>query len=230
MTWKGKVGLGALGGLVVYVVDLYHVGFSRIAYTLAHFEFLPYVAALVGSLPFLLAGAVLALAQRDETKRLKLFELGLLIPALFLVWTNGSALGTARHRLFQVSDPRAATTTLTSPYAQPAYQGSVKIFPVPHPEGPEIKFLRAITGIERKTTWYVVAAGYRRVEPALERAEMMNKQFKEFRAVVYRPYGENPFFKVIIGEDLTFDKAIRLRDKAIAAGIRTEPTVIQHRK
>lgn len=230
MTWRGKVALGALGALVVYFVDLYHVGFSRTAYILAHFEFLPYVAVLVGALPFLLAGALWALAQKDETKRLRLFEFGLLIPALFLVWTNGAELGTARHQLFQVSDPRAATTTLTSPYAQPAWQGSVKTFSVPHPEAPEIKFLRAVTGIERKSTWYVVAAGYRRVQPALEQAEMMNKQFKEFKAVVYRPYGENPFFKVVLGEDLTFDQAIRLRDKAIAAGIQTEPTVIQHRK
>lgn len=230
MTWRGKIGLGALGGLLVYIADLYNVGFARIMINLPGFEFLPYAAAAVAAVPFLVVGALWALAHRGETSRLRVFEYGLLVPALFLTWTNGADLGVARNELYQVSDPRAATTTLTSPYAQPAWQGAVKTFPVPDPESAEIKFLRAITGIERKRTWYVVAAGYRRVEPALKLAETMNREFKEFKAVVYHPYGENPFYKVVIGEDMTFDRAIRLRDKAIAAGIRTEPSVIQHRK
>jgi hypothetical protein len=230
MRWDGRVGLGVLGALLVYLLDLYNVGFARIVDSLANFEYLPYAAAVVRALPFLLMGAMWALAQRDETKWLKLVQFGLLLPALFLAWLNGAELGVARYRLYQVSDPRSMTTTLTSPYAQPAWQGIVRTFPVPWPESPEIKFLRAITGIERQRTWYVVAAGYRSVEHALERAKEINRDFKEFRAVVYRPYGENPFFKVVIGTDLAFDEAVRLRDKAVAAGIETEPSVIQHRK
>ncbi len=230
MSWSHRIGLGVLGALCVYLLDLYNVGFARILDSLVSFEFLPYTAAVVGALPFLLVGGLWALAQRDETKPFRLVQFGVLIPALYLAWMNGAELGEARYRLYQVSDPRSATTTLTSPYAQPAYQGTVRTFPMPRLESPGFKFLRAITGIERERTWYVVAAGYRRMELGLEQAKEMNRDFKEFNAVVYRPYGENPFFKVVIGSDLTFDEAIRLRDKAVAAGIPTEPAVIQHRK
>ncbi len=230
MKWSGRVGLGVLGALSVYLLDLYNVGFAEIIDNLVGFEFFPYVAAVVGALPYLLVGGLWALAQRDETNRLRLVQFGLLFPALLLALMNGAELGIARYRLYQVSDQRSMTTTLTSPYAQPAWQGTVRTFPMHVPESPEIKFLRAITGIERQRTWYVVAAGFRRMEPALEQANEINRDSKGFKAVVYRPYGENPYFKVVIGSDLTFDEAIRLRDKAVAAGIQTEPAVIQHRK
>lgn len=230
MTWTKRMGLGALAGLLLYLVDLYNVGFQRIVFTMPNSEMLVYVAALVAAIPFMLGGGVWAMLHKREATALRIFESGLVVPALFLALSNGSALGVARQELFQTADPRSATTSLTTPWARPAWQGRAKIFPTPKSESDEVTFLRAITGVERTRVWYVVAGSERSSEEAQRQADSISAVLKQFKAEVYRPYGENPFFKVVIGAELPFEKAVQLRDKAIDEGIETEPRLITHRK
>jgi hypothetical protein len=230
MTWSKRLGLGVLAGVLVYLVNLYHVGYERIVFIMPEHDWLPQVAAAFAGLPFLLAGSAWALIHRSETRPVKVFQLGLLVPALFLAYTNGADLGRTRSQLYQVSDPRAATTAVSSSWERPAWQGSVQTFPMPRGESLAIKFLRAISGIERERAWFAVTDSPRTLDAALEQAEAVKSDQGRFQAKVYRPYGENPFFRVVIGANLEFHEAVALRDRAIQAGIQTEPRLIQHRK
>ncbi|MBM3298345.1 MAG: hypothetical protein FJY85_00110 [Deltaproteobacteria bacterium] len=230
MTWKKRLALGGLGGLLVYLVNLYHVEYERMILIMPDYDWLPQIAAVVAAVPFMVAGGIWALVHVAETRAFRVFEIGLLVPALFVAYIAGAELGRTRTELYQVSDPRAATTALSSPWERPAWEGSARTFPMPAGEGLEMKFMRAISGVERERSWFVVADSPRTLEAALEQAEAVNRDQRGYKAAVYRPYGENPFFRVVIGADLPFHQAVQLRDKAIEAGIQAEPRLIQHRK
>ena len=112
----GRFGLGAVAGLMVYACDLYVVRMERILFLLPRYEYLQYLAMVVAGIPFVLAGGLVATLQRSDARPLVVFGSGMLVPALFLAWSNGSALETARREVYQTADPRSATTSLSTPW------------------------------------------------------------------------------------------------------------------
>jgi energy-coupling factor transporter ATP-binding protein EcfA2 len=77
----------------------------------------------------------------------------------------------------------------------------------------------ALTGAQPTRVWFVIAGSYSTPESALAAAATINKNFPDFHADVYAPYGTSPYYAVVIGANLTQSDASALTDKAIAAGL-----------
>lgn len=58
----------------------------------------------------------------------------------------------------------------------------------------------------------------RKFEDAEKQAKQISEKWQGFEGEVYAPYGEDPYYAVVIGANLTYQEARQLRQRAIAAG------------
>lgn len=82
------------------------------------------------------------------------------------------------------------------------------------------KILKGIYGSGiPENTWFVIVGSHINSGDAVKQAEEINQKMPDFHAEVYAPYGGNPYHAVVIGSNLTLNKAKELRKKAVAAGL-----------
>ncbi len=227
MKWYKRFGYGALGGLFPYTADFVAIGFDKLVGTLQDLSLLICAAAIIKAIPFAVVGGIWTAVNRSETDPVKLLQLGVVAPALFLAWTNGVDLNKVETQLNNITAPSAQRTagSINSSWAQPAEQGIMKAYPAPKSRTTLEKFGDAVFGKTPKKKWFVVAGSYRNEQAARKLQGVIKSDFRQFKPVVYKPSKGNPFFKVVIGENLSFDDAVKLRNKAIKAGIPAEPSL-----
>lgn len=76
---------------------------------------------------------------------------------------------------------------------------------------------RGLFGATPKNVWFVISGSH----PTREAAEKHAAEIrgKGFPAEVYAPYGNNPYYAVVIGSQMTLSEARQLRLKAIRSGL-----------
>jgi hypothetical protein len=163
---------------------------------------------------FFVGGFVVWL-YRDESQRIKAFQLGVGAPAM-IAGLLATAGGTA-------AQPPSRTTLslnlIPVVHAQTTESSeSLKHFTLPV-QSPTGQFVQGLIGVRPKNVWFVVAGSFLSLDNAKAEAARINRSFPSFHADVYAPYGDNPYYAVVIGSNLTQDDARALTQRAIGSGL-----------
>lgn len=218
LTTRRKIMIGGLGALTPIVLNLVVVDSKTTFATTTTAVLLAYLIRVVGL--FYLGGLV-AYLHKKEKKALKLFELGIVAPALITALMNGTTnIQNANQRAS--TQPAAATAGLTdffipTVYAQTKDQ-EVKKYTRPE-EGLAAQVWRGLSGSQQdERVWFVVAGTYKTPElrKARELVERIKQSLPDFNPQIY---GNDQYYAVVIGAGLSRSEANARKQEAIDAKI-----------
>ena len=218
MDAKARIVLGGLGGLAPIILFLINLDFEHYVADATVWQTVGYVVR--GVLLFLLGGFVAYLHETEKT-RITLFLVGVSAPSLIAGY-----LSTANPNLTPAapshtpSKEHALLFLIPSAHAQtpPATPDQIKRFTLP-PQGIGSQVLQGLLGKQPGNVWFVIIGSHLDVNDAKKQAQAISHRFKDYHAEVYAPYGDNPYYAVVIGAHLTQDEAKALRDKAVRDGL-----------
>lgn len=213
MKTRQKIIIGGLGALTPIIMNLLVVDINVLVINLTLFAFIGYAIRVV--ILFYLGGLV-AFLHKNENSPVKLFELGIVAPALITALLNANQVKVTKD-IAQIEGTKTASAIISSAYAQPASEKNLKTFSLKE-ESPAQQIWRGLTSSSPKDVWFVIVGSHLKIEDAQKQVELINKEWKDFKAEVYEPYGENIYYAVVIGSNLTHEEAQQLRQKAILAG------------
>jgi hypothetical protein len=212
MKTRQKIIIGGLGALTPIIMNLLVVDINVLVINLTLFAFIGYAVRVV--ILFYLGGLV-AYLHKNENSPIKLFELGIVAPALITALLNANQAKVTKDVALVEG---TKTASIISPaYAQSASEKGIKTFSLKE-ESPAQQIWRGLTSSSPKDVWFVVVGSHLKFEDAQKQVELINKEWKDFKADVYEPYGENIYYAVVIGSNLTREEAQQLRQKALLAG------------
>ncbi len=223
MATRKKILIGGLGALTPIIMNLLVVDFNVLFMQITAFSVLGYFIRVI--VLFYLGGLV-AFLHKDEKSPVKIFELGIVAPALITALINANNVEVPK---IQSGNSQAEFGThffISSVYAQTDQKvkpinENLKVFSLPE-ESTWKQLLRGLTGSKPKRVWFVVTGEFLALEEARQQAEKINKLEKDYIAEVYKPYGEDPYYRVVIGANLLLKSAQVLRRKAVAEGLPKE--------
>lgn len=213
MKTRHKIIIGGLGALTPIIMNLLVVDINVLVINLTLFAFIGYAIRVV--ILFYLGGLV-AFLHKNENSPVKLFELGIVAPALITALLNANQVKFTKD-VAQIEGTKHASIIIPSAYAQPAPKKNLKTFSLKE-ESPAQQIWRGLISSSPKDVWFVIVGSHLKLEDAHKQVKLINKEWKDFKAEVYEPYGENIYYAVVIGSNLTREEAQQLRQKALLAG------------
>lgn len=222
MTTQKKILIGGLGALTPIIMNLLVVDLNILLVNLTLFAFIGYAIRVI---VLFYLGGVIAYLHKDEKNQIKIFELGIVAPALITVLINAGNVDVPK-----IAHSAAGTNTsyhilVSSAYAQTDQPGQdLKTFSMPK-ESAIRQFWRGLTGASSKKVWFVVAGSHLKLDDAKKQAKDINDKKNDFKAEVYKPYGNDPHYRVVIGANLLISRAQLMRKRAIAEGLPKETHV-----
>lgn len=226
-----KIFIGGLGALTPVLLNILVIDIEKVFSKLTVLVCVGYAVRVV--LLFCIGG-MFAYLHKTEHNALKLFELGIVAPALLTTMVNG----------FNAARTEAATPPpqqkaefpipnldlVPSAYAEPnptptsvpstPQEGneSIKIF-LPPEETTTEQFLRGLFGSTSPRVWYVVVGPNSTLENARLQTAIINQRYsKGLSAEVYKSY-DTPYYVVVVGANLTLSEATKLKKRAEAFGV-----------
>ena len=218
MKTRHKIFIGGLGALTPIIMNLLVIDFMLLK-DLTLFAALGYAVRVI--VLFYLGGLV-AYLHKSEESPVKLFELGIVAPALITALLNGGNVEVIKPS--GPADRSASVTWVGEALAQPSPQGEVKTYQRSSPSAVQ-QFLRGLTGSVPKEVWFVVSGSYATLEEARKEAQKINEAAKGFKAEIYASAGTPSGYDVVIGANLTYEEAQRVRQQAVDAGLAREAMV-----
>jgi hypothetical protein len=235
---RQKILIGGLGALTPVLLSFLVIDVEKVFSKLTLIVCVGYAVRVL--LLFYLGGIV-AYLHKGEHNALKLFELGIVAPALLTTLVNGL---NAAHTEATAPQPQQQEVNrrvmfsmpsfdlVSSAYAQsipaspePSEQPqqpneSVKTFSPPQETTTE-QLLRGLLGSTSPRVWYVVVGSYSSLENAKRQADAVNGNHSAFSAEVYKSY-DTPYYAVVIGANLTLKEATTLKKKALSSHVAKE--------
>lgn len=218
MKTRHKIFIGGLGALTPIIMNLLVVDFMLLK-DLTFFAFLGYLVRVV--VLFYLGGLV-AYLHKSEESPVKLFELGIVAPALITALLNGGNVEVIKNPGH--GDRSASMALVSEAFAQPPREGEVKTYQL-STESPVQQFFRGLTGSTPKEVWFVIAGSYPSLEGARKEAQKINDPPKGFDAEIYASDRIKAGYDVVIGANLMYEEAQKLRQQAVEAGLPRETVV-----
>lgn len=213
MNTRKKMMIGGLGALTPVIMNLLIVDLNVLLVKITSLACLGYVIRVI--ILFYLGGLV-AFLHKDENSPIKIFELGIVAPALITAMLN------AGHVPIIKAPPQTAETSVASfsfipsVYALPPQEEEIKKFSLPKENWIQ-QIRRGLTSSGYKKIWFVIVGSHPDLDDARNQAQQINQIGEDFKPEVYAPYGDNPNYSVVIGSNLTFKEADKLKKKAIEA-------------
>jgi hypothetical protein len=218
MDTRTRFMLGGIGGLAPIILFLINLDFERYVANATPWTTVGYVLRAI--LLFLLGGFVAYLHETEE-KRITLFLVGVSAPSLIAGY-----LSTANPSFPQVKSTdsttgkRALLFLAPSAFAvspPPPLADGVKRFTLPSRSAAS-QFAEGLLGIPPKNVWFVIVGSHLDLSDAKRQAANFNERFKGYKAEVYAPYADSPYYAVVIGAHLTQSEAKAIRDEAVRDG------------
>ncbi len=228
MTTKKKICIGGLGALTPIILNLLVVDMNVLYINLSIFAALGYLIRVV--VLFYLGGLV-AFLHKDETMPVKIFELGIVAPALITALINASNVDVPKIAKSASESHSSYNFFVSSVYAQTngdsiqaRQQDDLKTFSMPR-ESVIQQFFSGVLGRSPKNVWFVVTGEFLDLGEAKKQATEINQRHKNFKAEIYNPYGDDPHYRVVIGENMLLKAAQLLQRRAVAEGLPRETHV-----
>ncbi len=213
MNTRKKIMIGGLGALTPVIMNLLIVDLNVLLVKLTSLAFIGYVIRVI--ILFYLGGLV-AFLHKDENSPIKIFELGIVAPALITAMLNAGHVPILKAPTQTAEMSATSVFFIPSVYALPPQEEEVKEFSLPK-ESAIQQIWRGLSSSSYKKIWFVIVGSHPELEDARNQAQQINQRGEDFRADVYKPYDDNPNYSVVIGSNLTFKEADKLKKKAIEA-------------
>jgi hypothetical protein len=224
MTTKEKFFLGCLGALAPILINLPIVDYAT---TLSNMTVITTASYLARVLGLCVVGCLVVYLNADDekiNKRLTFFQLGVMGPALLTAMINGAA-----------SNVNAKSASLDLPslfgtaFAQEgldqagSIQGTLNCNVRSDPTAGQ-QIIQGFFGILPTDRWFVVVSSNLNLEFALADVKQINSGYGgRFHAAICRPpVGTDNYYRVVIGQNLTYDQATKLKNEAAASGLPME--------
>jgi predicted nucleic acid-binding protein len=214
MKTRHKIIIGGLGALTPVVMNFLVIDINVLFVNLTLLAFIGYLIRVV--ILFYLGGLV-AFLHKDENSPVKLFELGIVAPAIITALLNGTKIEAPKADVKHAETTTVSALLIPKAYAQAVKKEDIKTFSLPK-ETSKQQLWRGLTGASPNNVWFVIVGSHLKIEDAKKQAQLIAKEWKDFKAEVYAPYGENLYYAVVIGANLTHEEAQKLRQKALLAG------------
>lgn len=233
MNARARFLTGGVGALVPILLNLVVVDLDTQLQDVTALSVVSYLLRNIAL--FVVGGIVVTFFNASEESPPKLFQLGIVAPALLTALLNGhnvdvSKLSQDGVHARATPDARAASSSvswhwpdlISSAYAQTEATATAtatkdyKSFKPPV-ETPTQQITRGFFGTTTKNVWFVIAGSY--IKPENAEREARELRAKGFEADVYQPWGGNKFYAVVIGALLPLQDAAALQAKAIKAGL-----------
>ncbi|SAL07539.1 Sporulation related domain protein [Caballeronia calidae] len=214
--WQ-RVVIAGIGGIAPVLVSLVVVDLETLLLQITVLTISAYVikvSALFG------IGGFVGWLNRKEHDVVKLFQLGIVAPALITTALNGGRVALPHDLEKEAS--RVAWLMISQAYAAPvlkvdANEGRrLRSFALPD-ETPAQQISRGLFGTVPQNVYFVIAGSYRSLDNAQNAAGDIRKH--GFPAEVYEPYAGNDYYAVVIGAQMTLTDARKLRDDARQKGL-----------
>ena len=206
MTAARRIIIGGVGALMPVILNLLVIDFQKLASDATWLKALGFVVKVVVLFGL---GGFMAWLNSTARKPLTIFQLGLGAPAIILGMLNGA-------------DARQQTTSIPSiesvVFAQGTPQQVPKKFEPPRQTSLG-EFVEGLTGLRPRQAWFVIVGSHSTVQAARKQADSINASGKGFAADVYEPYGNNKFYGVVIGANLSYSDANALQQRATRDGL-----------
>lgn len=220
MSTSKKILIGGLGALTPIILNLLVIELEVLLLKLTLFAVIGY---LIRVIVLFYLGGIMAFLHKDENNPIKIFELGIVAPALITAMLNAGQIDLPRMKSqpenrpisFSRLIPAAQAQTLTR---QDSTKLDIKTFSMPQ-ETPIQQLWRGLTGSRPRQVWFVIAGSHLKVEDAQKQAAQIRAKTSDFKAEVYAPYLDSKYYSVVIGANLTLIEARQLLKKAIASGL-----------
>ncbi|MBI5749602.1 MAG: SPOR domain-containing protein [Nitrospinae bacterium] len=214
MKTRQKIIIGGLGALTPVVMNFLVIDINVLFVNLTLLASIGYAIRVV--ILFYLGGIV-AYLHKDENSPVKLFELGIVAPAIITALLNGTKIEAPKADVKHGETTTVSAILIPKVYAQAVRKDEIKTFSLPKETSTQ-QIWRGLTGSSPNNVWFVIVGSHLKMEDAKKQAQLIAKEWKDFKAEVYAPYGENLYYAVVIGANLAREEAQQLRQKAILAG------------
>ncbi len=206
MTTGKKIMIGGLGALTPIIMNLLVVDLNILLINLTVMALIGYAIRVI---VLFYLGGVVAYLHKDEKSPVKVFELGIVAPALITALLNAGHVEVPNVNLQSSATQTGSLSIVATAYAQePEKKEEVKTFSMPKETGWQ-QLLRGLTGRSSNTrkVWFVIAGSHEKLEDANKQATQINENHKEVKAEIYAPFGADSTYKVVVGENLLFKQA-----------------------
>jgi len=234
MSNKASLVAGGLGGSLPVVVQLINADPTTIFSSFDVMVFSGFIVRFI----FLVGLGILFVWINSETDKTKAFQLGIMAPALVVVFLNGSNLSDARKELsvarkelqFRMMDqippdeatkqPNASDTgflfsVIGDAHAQPT-QSDVKLKGVHRDPTALSRFAYGFSG-QNNNGWFVIVGSHRTLEAA--NLQILELKKMGYDAQVFDRFATNSYYGVMIGSWLSLSEAQALRSEAVGDGL-----------
>lgn len=209
-TWK-KIFIGGLGALTPIIMNLLVVDLDALLADLTGVRIAGYLLRVI--ILFYLGG-IIAYLHKSENSPVKLFELGIVAPALITAMLNASNITLPKDK-GNGATSSTSSIIISTAIAQPE-GAEQKKFSFPKRSTAE-QLWQGVTGAVPHNLWFVIVDSFDDLDFAKKQAGRINKA-GVFKADVYEPYGDNKNYSVVIGENLERGAAEIVKQRAIEAG------------
>jgi hypothetical protein len=222
--------IACLGALTPIITNLLVVDLNTSLNNLHVIDGLTYAVRLFA---LCAAACVVVFLNSDEERPVKLFQLGIMAPALLTSIINGAAISIKATG----QGPQSSVVQPTPPQKSGFFlvgRAFAETAPVPLPGTPAVKdclapaelntsqqILKGLIGLVPDNNWYVVVASYGSLQPAVEDAAQVKARFgTKYPVAICKPLGgQDGQYRVVIGENFTYAEGTRLKVDAIGAGL-----------
>jgi hypothetical protein len=222
--------IACLGALTPIITNLLVVDLHTTLNNLSVIEGLNYAIRLVA---LCASACVVVFLNSDEARPVKLFQLGVMAPALLTSLINGATIS------LKANPPSTQSAAIEAPLSHyagfPSLIGAAfaQSAPTSAPQAASLKdcmqpaelsttqqIFKGLIGLVPDNKWYVVAGSYAALPGATQDANDIRTRFgARYTVSICKPLGgADPQYRVVIGENLTYPDATRLKVEAIAAG------------
>lgn len=226
--------IACLGALTPIITNLLVVDLNTTLNNLHVIDGITYSIRLIA---LCLAACIVVFLDSDESRPAKLFQLGIMAPALLTSLINGAAISIRANTQAPASVASAPPQKMGfSLLTAPAYAESMpKAAPpasspltissknclVPAELSTTQQVLKGLIGLVPDNKWYIVVGSYGAVEGAAQDAANIRSRYgNKYQVSVCTPLGGlDKQFRVVIGENLTYADGSRIKLDAIRDGL-----------
>ena len=217
-TYK-KIFIGGLGALTPIIMNLLVIDLEVLFLNLTLFAVFGYIIRVI--ILFYLGGMT-AFLHKDEDSPVKIFELGIVAPALITALINAGQIDIPKVALPETTAKISTIQFVTSAYAQtPQEKDTTKIemktFSMPK-ETTWQQIKRGFLGWRSKNTYFVIVGTHENKEDAQTQIDQIKEKTKDFEFDIYFPYMAEKKYAVVIGDNLTKSEAEKRKEKASHTG------------
>lgn len=217
-TYK-KILIGGLGALTPVIMNLLVIDLEVLLLNVTLFAVLGYTIRVI--ILFYLGG-ITAFLHKDEDSPVKIFELGIVAPALITALINAGQIDIPKVNLPETTEKISTIQFISSVYAQtPQERDTTKIEVKPFSMPKETKiqqFWRGLFGLSPKNIYFVIVGTHKKKEDAQKQIDQIMEKTRDFKLKIFFPYGAEKKYAVSIGSNLTKFEALKRKKKAKDSG------------